>query len=390
MLTDRITIPLTSTASPEDYLSTSLGVIFPDDITNQHGDASCPVIYSSPKYGDIELRMADPQGEQSRRLFSHHLWNAGVQMAACIEDGSQEEQRDVLRSADHTNLGDGVSWSVKEERVLELGAGTGLAGIIAAKAGAREVVLTDYPAPEVLANLRVNVKRNLEVEGEGNGLGNGRFWVTGHVWGDVPDGLDDNEGDAEGAGEKQPAAGPRAGEEVMTEAEEKTESGTQGEEAVEVEAEMNASDSLESTIDADTIHEKPAATIPSVTTSPQPLSPQHFALANAHSFTRILLADCLWLPSQHRNLHRSLAWFLAAPPHGRAWVIAGFHTGRTATARFFDAQLLRAAGLRVERIWERDATGRERPWVADRGVEDPTARKRWLVMAVLKRVEGQW
>jgi EEF1A N-terminal glycine/lysine methyltransferase len=83
MLTDRIHIspPDPNSASAEDILSTSLGVIFPDDINNQHGDASTPVVYSSPKHGDIKLTLADPKGEDNRRLFSHHLWNASVLMA---------------------------------------------------------------------------------------------------------------------------------------------------------------------------------------------------------------------------------------------------------------------------------------------------------------------
>ena len=55
-------------------------------------------------------------------------------------------------------------------------------------------------------------------------------------------------------------------------------------------------------------------------------------------------------------------------------------------AGFFDSEALESVGLRVERIWERDATGRERDWATDRGVEDVTERKRWLVIAVLKPI----
>jgi predicted nicotinamide N-methyase len=41
--------------------------------------------------------------------------------------------------------------------VVELGAGTGLADLLAALAGAGEAVLSDYSAPGALGNLRANV-----------------------------------------------------------------------------------------------------------------------------------------------------------------------------------------------------------------------------------------
>ena len=44
-------------------------------------------------------------------------------------------------------------------------------------------------------------------------------------------------------------------------------------------------------------------------------------------------------------------------------------------------------GLEVERIWERDCHGAERPWSLDRGLEDVTERK-WLVVAVLRRIRS--
>src|SRR5438045_7851192 len=74
----------------------------------------------------------------------------------------------------------------------------------------------------------------------------------------------------------------------------------------------------------------------------------HFSKLYKHSFTRLLVADCLWMPHQHTNLQRSISWFLN--PDGRAWVIAGFHTGRAKMAGFFSKADLKMAGLEVERI----------------------------------------
>ncbi|OBT51478.1 hypothetical protein VE04_07746 [Pseudogymnoascus sp. 24MN13] len=235
--------------------------VIPDDITNQHGDLDHAVIYQSPRFGDIKLELADPQGADNRKLFSHFLWNAALQQAEIIE---QE--------------GD---WDVRGKKVLELGAGTGLSGIVAARAGAESVVITDYPAPE-------DARECQEECGEG------------HEWGKLSE--DDS-----------------------------------------------------------------------------------FVHGHKGSFDVILVADCLWMPSQHKELMKSIAWFLN--PGGKAWVVSGFHSGREKMAGFYNAALLTEHGMEVESIVERDPEGREREWVTERkfeGVTD-TERKRWLVISVLRK-----
>jgi hypothetical protein len=369
--------PSDSVLAPEDYLSTALGVIFPDDIINMHGDALCPVIYRSPQFGDIRLSLADPKGEETRRLFSHHVWNAGVQMAGFVEDGlggdAEEGDGGMDDRKGGVDYGKGMNWDVHGHTVLELGAGTGLAGIVAAKAGAREVVVSDYPAEEVLRNLQVNVERNLGTEDRQGQVDRDRdgkkCWVVGHEWGQVPDGLEEEE-DEEGGKEKRSEHGGQMETEkdLLRRARERGERGAD-------------SSSSSSTDPATTNTSASPAQLPS--TFP---SPTIFATTHHHFFTRILSADCLWMPWAHTPLRRSIAHFLS-PNDGRAWVIAGFHTGRAKLAGFFDEKELKRVGLVVERIWERDAEGREREWVTDRGYEDVTERKRWLVIAVLKHVE---
>ena len=289
MLTDRIRLSGGTDDEPEDILSSCLGVIFPDDITHHHGDKDSSVVYLSPAFGPLEISVADPQAEDHRRLFSHFLWNAGLQLAEFIEDGSSSGDN----GGEGGDNGSGrCEWDVNGQRVLEVGAGTGLAGLVAALRGAKEVVLSDYPAQEVLVNLRANVQRNVSTRAKDKVA---EIRVQGHEWGV----LDDD-----------------------------------------------------------------------------------FSKAEKGGFGRILAADCLWMPWQHENLLRSISWFLAEG--GRAWVVAGFHTGRAKMRGFFEDEAVRAAGLEVERIWERNAEGAEREWVTDRGVEDITLRKRWLVIAVLK------
>ena len=78
-----------------------------------------------------------------------------------------------------------------------------------------------------------------------------------------------------------------------------------------------------------------------------------------------------------------MAHFLSREPHARVWVIAGFHTGRAKVAGFFEG--LGVEGLEVEDLWERDVDGCEREWVTEREGEDVTGRKRWVVVAILRR-----
>ncbi len=75
------------------------------------------------------------------------------------------------------------------------------------------------------------------------------------------------------------------------------------------------------------------------------------------SFVRVLVVDYLCRPWQYDNILRSIRWFLAS--RGRAWVVAGFQTGRKVSG-FFEKSTLKKAGLEIERIWERGCEGNER------------------------------
>lgn len=105
-LTDAIqVIPPDRDDEPEDIFAAAPGLIFPDDLRNQHGDPDSTIIYRNPRLASIELKTADPNGEDERQLFSHYLWNAGIKMANLISET------------------DNMKWSVQGHRVLELGAG---------------------------------------------------------------------------------------------------------------------------------------------------------------------------------------------------------------------------------------------------------------------------
>ena len=106
-----------------------------------------------------------------------------------------------------------------------------------------------------------------------------------------------------------------------------------------------------------------------------------FATASAHSFSRVLVADAIWMDKQHEPLRASVAHFLA--DGGQAWVTAGFHTGRERVASF----LRRVAdqGLVLERVWEIDVNGEMRAWAELRKGEGVLESRRWCMLAVLRR-----
>jgi nicotinamide N-methyltransferase len=117
--------------TPEDIFSSTLGSIFTDDLQNQHGtDIDTSIIYSSARFGSLEFRTADVNGEEQRRKFAHYLWNAGVLMGELVAGrGGEVKYGDEEREE---NLGEGGwwvgeeearCWSVEGEKVLELGAG---------------------------------------------------------------------------------------------------------------------------------------------------------------------------------------------------------------------------------------------------------------------------
>lgn len=110
---------------------------------------------------------------------------------------------------------------------------------------------------------------------------------------------------------------------------------------------------------------------------------------------------------QHSNLVKTLLWFLSSGKNsgsqedekeGRVWVVGGFHTGRAIVAHFFETAV--AMGLEIESIYERDLNATEeeeakeeqgevrRAWEPVRVGEGPENRRRWCVVAVLKRAKS--
>jgi len=128
--------PESHVPTPEDIFDSLRCAVFTDDLQNQHGDdAETTIVYKSAKYGALEFRAADVNGEDQRQKFAHYLWNAGVLMGELVggrPDVVVEGDDDDDDDDDDQGWKDGEwwfgteeegKWSVEGETVLELGAG---------------------------------------------------------------------------------------------------------------------------------------------------------------------------------------------------------------------------------------------------------------------------
>ncbi|KAI9685804.1 MAG: nicotinamide n-methyltransferase [Bogoriella megaspora] len=93
-------------------------------------------------------------------LWGHLLFHAGHAIAHYVE-----ERADTI---------------VAGKNVLELGAGAGAPSITCALGGANQVVASDFPDPDLLENLRMNIDHCSLLTSTRN------IHVEGYVWGNVP------------------------------------------------------------------------------------------------------------------------------------------------------------------------------------------------------------
>ena len=121
-------------------------------------------------------------------------------------------------------------------------------------------------------------------------------------------------------------------------------------------------------------------------------------------YDRVVVADCLWMASQHENLLTTIRHALDEGPDCCAIVVAGFHTGRGIVRDFFDSatcgqmngtgdgkhvgvvgKRLPETVLKIADIYELDIDRNRREWQRTRENESNEAAKRWCVVAVLAR-----
>ncbi|CDR88060.1 related to NNT1-putative nicotinamide N-methyltransferase [Sporisorium scitamineum] len=115
---------------------------------------------SSSQHATIPIVTVAVPPASIHHIFAHRQWRAGMLMS------------DALLSA---------AFPVDNRTILELGAGTGLPSITAALIGTASVVVaSDYDEPQLVKELRDNVKRNLQRVSEEQRR---KCKVVGHIWG---------------------------------------------------------------------------------------------------------------------------------------------------------------------------------------------------------------
>ncbi|KAI0888139.1 uncharacterized protein GGS22DRAFT_93614 [Annulohypoxylon maeteangense] len=98
-------------------------------------------------------------------LEAHHLWNGSRIISKYFETHVSE---------------------VKDRTVLELGAGAGLPSIVCAILGAEKVVVTDFPDPDLVANMKKNILGCDLIPAIDGDAENSPIVADGHVWGADP------------------------------------------------------------------------------------------------------------------------------------------------------------------------------------------------------------
>ncbi|KAG6901319.1 hypothetical protein C0995_013679 [Termitomyces sp. Mi166 len=112
---------------------------------------------STDDWEEIQIRLVG-----THPLWGNYLWNAARAFASYLD-----EYQELCR----------------DKYILELGAGGALPSILAAKSGARKVVITDYPDDDLVDNIIHNVDANIPASERD------RVSVQGYIWGRTVDPL---------------------------------------------------------------------------------------------------------------------------------------------------------------------------------------------------------
>ena len=309
-------------ASPTSLFEDSLFTLFSHN-QPAHGDPGDTCKYTHPnlpkryllssRQTQLRYKIAQNSGTNTK-LFAHHQWDAGLYLADLIAEHSSDAPRSLTAQGKHRAA---AFVDVRGKEVVELGAGTGLPGLVACVMGAEKTVITDYPDPHVIDNLERNLDLAL-LPGKRSRVAKSDRQFNPH----------------------------------FLQARQKVQVSGLGWGNADEEARVLAASSSTSSNE-------------SVTSG----------------YDLVLAADVLWVSSAHPLLIHSIRKLLKRSRNARCVLIAGFHTGRPAVRRFFvqlaqsadthDATLDqgRTAGIvpdweeeRFGGIWERSIDGSQRAW----------------------------
>ncbi|KAI5476428.1 putative nicotinamide N-methyltransferase [Pseudohyphozyma bogoriensis] len=142
---------------PLDLFNDALLSFF-DEVLPANGNPSASFTYTPPASASnpAPLTVTIPASQSGLiELQAHYVWNAGIRMANLITTGKVE---------------------VKGKNVIELGAGAGIPGLLAAREGAESVVLSDFDNADLLSHIRDNIPSLPPAYQP-------KVSVVGHTWG---------------------------------------------------------------------------------------------------------------------------------------------------------------------------------------------------------------
>ncbi|KAI9024579.1 hypothetical protein DFJ74DRAFT_665557 [Hyaloraphidium curvatum] len=192
---------------PESILGSSLNVLFGEPPISysaeddENGELAVRVrTLSPPAPDDTRIRLSErefrlrlpAQAAPETALMAHYLWNASIvlaRMAAFATSVGVAARHGTSFAVETNELEHWEAFDLLSDTspasCLELGAASGLLGLACSNLlPSSAVVLSDYPAPEILDALSHNISRN-----------GSRCFVCGHAWGSPdpmvshPDGL---------------------------------------------------------------------------------------------------------------------------------------------------------------------------------------------------------
>ncbi|GAA5958461.1 hypothetical protein JCM3765_007885 [Sporobolomyces pararoseus] len=127
-------------------------------------------------YGSEEVEVGLVSGHP---LWGHILYPAAIALAQFLE----------LHASTLLHAPDGSRGKNKGKNVLELGAGGGLPGLVAALEGAGQVVISDFPDAALVKNLEQNVEININSSASTSKDQIAETRAAGFTWGSSPDQL---------------------------------------------------------------------------------------------------------------------------------------------------------------------------------------------------------
>lgn len=125
--------PSTPDESPEDLFTSFLPHLFPDDAPPFHGDPGQRLVYASPRYGELDIMVPAYPSQSEKRseeiaagLVKRARTAASTRSTrggSCLRIFCGARLWLLRRGVEKAAAEDSDMWSVRGERVLELGAG---------------------------------------------------------------------------------------------------------------------------------------------------------------------------------------------------------------------------------------------------------------------------